>query len=94
MRRKIGQDYSVFVHFEGPSRFQADHAPVAGRLPTSQWIQGEILRDDFTATVPASAPPGTYTATVGLWDPIRHRHLRSGWFGAAGAPAFTIEVAP
>jgi hypothetical protein len=90
----IRQNYSVFVHFEGPSHFQADHAPLAGRLPTSQWIEGEILRDEFLAPVPASAPTGTYEVTVGLWDPIRHRHLRNGWFGAAGARAFTIQVAP
>jgi hypothetical protein len=92
--QRLGRNYSVFVHFTGPARFQADHAPAGGRLPTSQWIEGEILRDEFTATVPGNASAGTYTVTVGLWDPAHRRHLRNGWFGADAARAFTVRVVP
>jgi hypothetical protein len=87
------RNYSVFVHFTGPARFQADHAPAGGRLPTSQWIESEIVRDDFTATIPPNAPPGDYEVTVGLWDPAGRRHLRRGWFGADASRAFTVRVA-
>jgi len=89
---RMGRDYAVFVHVKGPAFFQADHSPVGGRLPTSQWIEDETIRDEFTVTVPRNAPPGTYTATVGLWDPIRGRRLRQGWFGASEARAFDVRV--
>jgi hypothetical protein len=87
------RDYSVFVHFDGPSRFQADHAPAGGRLPTSRWIETEIVRDEFTATIPAGAPAGSYDVTVGLWDPAGRRHLRRGWFGPDQARVFSVRVA-
>jgi hypothetical protein len=90
---RMRRNYSVFVHFSGPARFQADHAPAGGRLPTSQWIESEIVRDEFTATIPASAPPGNYDVTIGLWDPASRRHLRRGWFGPDEARAFTVRVA-
>ncbi len=90
---RVGRDYAVFVHFTGPSHFQADHSPARGRLPTSQWVKGEIVRDEFTATVPGNVPAGEYTATVGLWDPAHRRHLRRGWFGPDEVRAFTVRVA-
>jgi hypothetical protein len=91
---RMRRQYAVFVHFTGPGRFQADHAPARGRLSTSQWVEGEIVRDEFTATVPDDAPAGAYTATVGLWDPTQRSHLRRGWFGADEVAAFTVRVAP
>jgi hypothetical protein len=90
--RRVARDYAVFVQFTGPARFQADHAPAKGRLPTSQWLRGETIRDTFAVTVPRDVPPGLYTARVGLWDPARHARLRRGWFGAAEATAFTLRV--
>ena len=90
--RRIGRSYAVFVHLEGPGRFQFDHFPAQGTLLTTSWIPGETIRDGFSVTLPATAPPGLYTAAVGLWDPVRHVRLKSGWFGASAPEAFTIRV--
>ena len=35
-----------------------DHQPYDGLYPTSVWGAGEMVRDTFTLTVPAGAPPG------------------------------------
>lgn len=92
--RTPGGDYGAFVHIDGPGHFRADHAIAGGTPATSDWIPGETIRDRFTVEVPKDAPPGDYVATVGVWDPHRHRRMRSGWFGASETPAFTLRVAP
>ena len=51
-----------------------------------------LLRDSFAVTIPAEAPPGLYTAEVGLWDPSRRVRLRRGWFGKSAVDAFQIRV--
>jgi F5/8 type C domain/Dolichyl-phosphate-mannose-protein mannosyltransferase len=91
-RRPLDREYTVFVHFTGPGRFQSDHPPAAGRLPTPRWVPGETIRDDFVVTIPTDAPPGIYTAHVGLWDPTRRSRLRSGWFGDSEVSAFPLRV--
>ena len=63
-------DYEIFTHVEattGSSRFVNDHHPVRSRLPTSQWRQGDLVRDVFTVTVPTGATPGTYRVMMGLF---------------------------
>jgi len=90
--RPVDRDHSVFVHLTGPGRFQSDHSPAGGQLPTSRWVPGETIRDEFVVTIPKDAPPGFYTARVGLWDPIRHSRLRSGWLGTSEVEAFSLQV--
>jgi hypothetical protein len=90
--RSVPRRYAVFVHFRGPGRFQSDHEPAGGEIPTPSWVPGETIRDSFTVTIPGEAPPGLYTAEVGLWDPSRRRRLRDGWFGSAEAHPFTVQV--
>jgi hypothetical protein len=91
-RRPVGRDYWVFVHFTGPGRFQFDHPPAAGQVPTSRWIRGETIRDEFAVTIPKDVPPGLYQARVGLWDPLRHSRLRSHWLRASEVTAFSLRV--
>jgi hypothetical protein len=90
--RPVARLYAVFVHFHGPRGFQSDHTPAGGLIPTTTWIAGETIRDSFTVAVPSDAPPGLYTAEVGLWDPSQRRRLRGGWFGKSSVDAFQIRV--
>jgi hypothetical protein len=62
-------DWRLFVHVEGPTRFQDDHVPVDGALPFSRWHAGQFVVDARHVTVPANAAPGEYTIYVGLWQP-------------------------
>ncbi len=54
----VGSDLQVFVHLvdsAGIPHFQADGPPVAGRLPTSVWLPGELVLDRrVIETAPAS----------------------------------------
>lgn len=68
-RGRVDGDWRVFVHFEGPGRFQGDHVPVEGVLPFSRWQKGQLIADRQTVTVPPGARPGEYTVWAGLWKP-------------------------
>jgi hypothetical protein len=50
-------DYKVFVHIDDRSgraeRINADHWPARGKYPTSAWRRGEVVRDEWTFTVPS-----------------------------------------
>lgn len=64
----LAEDYQVFVHLvnaDGDIIVQRDTAPVDGRYPTSQWRTGVTIADTHTLTF--DAPPGDYTARVGLY---------------------------
>ncbi|HWQ13129.1 MAG TPA: phospholipid carrier-dependent glycosyltransferase, partial [Roseiflexaceae bacterium] len=70
--RPLPQDYTVFVHLvdaQGAKVAQRDVPPLEGRLPTSRWTPGALIRDDQDLPVPAEVPPGRYRLLVGMYDP-------------------------
>lgn len=61
--------WKLFVHLIGPGAFvNADHKPVHGLYPVSQWKAGQIIRDEHITTVPADYKGDTITVRVGLWQ--------------------------
>jgi hypothetical protein len=71
-------DYVAFAHLvDGEGRGWAgdDHQPHGGLYPTSAWAAEEMVRDAFTLTVPADAPPGLYDVQVGWYDPATQERL-------------------
>jgi hypothetical protein len=95
---------TVFVHLTGPSRSngnslwaQQDHPPQEGRVNTTAWPLGTYLRDVFTLTIPADAPPDKYSIEVGLYDPTTGQRLQA--YDKTGQPLgdsihlITLEVA-
>lgn len=81
---QITRPYTVFTHLFGPGGdliAQQDNMPLQGRAPTSCWIPGEIIADDYSLTIPPEAHSGTYTLMTGLyiWEtgvrlPVRSAH--------------------
>ena len=70
--RPVGQNYTTFLHLlneSGQTVAQLDLPPFAGTRPTSTWLPGQTLRDDYPLGLPASLPPGSYRLTVGLYQP-------------------------
>jgi len=65
----LAGDWRLFVHLEGPTRFQDDHYPVDGALPFSRWRRGQFIADARHVSVPPGTRPGDYTIFVGLWQP-------------------------
>ncbi|HLY67795.1 MAG TPA: hypothetical protein VKU60_19810, partial [Chloroflexota bacterium] len=65
-------DYSAFVRLDdrnGLLVHDADHGPGASiQLLSHLWQPGEVIPDDWTINLPASAHPGQYQVEVGLYD--------------------------
>lgn len=69
---EIDQDYTVFVHLldqTGRLRGQQDNPPRGGTFPTSAWLPGEWVVDEYRVPLAPDAPPGAYTFEVGLYRP-------------------------
>jgi hypothetical protein len=65
-------DYTVFTHLldaGGQVRGQQDNPPVRGTYPTTLWVPGEIVVDEYEIPVDAGAAPGSYVIEVGMYDP-------------------------
>jgi hypothetical protein len=72
VNRELPLDYTVFVHMldaEGNKVAQRDTPPLDGTRPTSDWLPGELLRDDQDLFIPEGVPDGTYRLVVGMYDP-------------------------
>lgn len=63
--------YTVFTHLLDTVEHiwgQRDSLPGAGTLPTTSWVQGEILTDEYEIVVDEQAPPGEYVIEIGMYD--------------------------
>ena len=91
-QQALETDYTAFAHLvdEGGQGWAGDdHQPHDGLYPTSDWEAGEMVRDTFTLTVPADAPPGLYAVQVGWYDPATDERLPVG-----EGTAFRVAVLP
>jgi 4-amino-4-deoxy-L-arabinose transferase-like glycosyltransferase len=64
------EDYTVFTHLidgEGNIWGQKDSPPAGGLYPTSQWEEGEIVRDQYAIAISPEALPGAYQLEVGMY---------------------------
>jgi uncharacterized membrane protein len=64
---------------------QQDHPPAGPGNPTSGWIAGEYVVDDYDLAIKPDAPPGSYVVEIGLYDPQNGARLPV--VDANGAPA-------
>jgi hypothetical protein len=70
--------YRVFTHvIDADNRIygQHDKTPLDGARPTTSWIEGEVLVDEYTIQLKPETPPGTYRLEVGLYDPATFARL-------------------
>ncbi len=74
---EIDTSYTVFVHALGPDGdivAQIDRMPIDGRAPTTSWLPGEVITDEYTIVAPASSDP-VHMLAVGLYEPRTGRRL-------------------
>ncbi len=67
----IDMDYTVFTHMiDGEENILAQHdsQPEDGNYPTSQWLEGEIVRDEHALQAGTGLRPRDYTLVVGMYD--------------------------
>jgi hypothetical protein len=63
--------YTVFVHLldeDGRVQGQEDRLPAHGRAPTSGWVKGQIVVDEYEVSLAEDAPPGAYHIELGMYN--------------------------
>jgi len=68
---RMEESYTVFVHLlnkDGMMGGQWDSVPGKGLLPTSSWLVGEVVTDEYDVPIKVGAPPGEYVIEVGMYN--------------------------
>ncbi|MBM4466004.1 MAG: hypothetical protein FJ014_10715 [Chloroflexi bacterium] len=68
---RMETSYTVFTHLlDAQSRIwgQQDNVPMKGARPTTSWLPGEVVIDEYQIVVDAAAPAGEYQIEVGMYD--------------------------
>ncbi len=69
--RLMDTSYTVFVHLldgEGSIQGQRDSVPGDGALPTTSWVEGEIIADGYEIPIATDASSGLYSIALGMYD--------------------------
>ncbi len=64
-------DFTTFAHLVAPDGAlmgQNDHWPRNWTYPTSFWVTGEVVADEYVVPIDAKAAPGKYGLLVGWYD--------------------------
>jgi hypothetical protein len=70
--------YTVFTHLlDGGEqiRGQQDNPPMGGSYPTTLWVSGEIVVDEYAIEIQGDAQPGVHAIEVGMYDPSNVQRL-------------------
>lgn len=70
-QREMKTSYKVFTHLlDAQNRIwgQNDSIPVGGTYPTTAWLPGEVIVDEYEISVKSDAPVGEYRIEVGMYD--------------------------
>lgn len=68
---EMSTSYTVFTHLmDEDSRIwgQKDSLPGEGTLPTTGWIEGEVIVDEYDIVVDPEAPTGEYVLEIGMYE--------------------------
>jgi 4-amino-4-deoxy-L-arabinose transferase-like glycosyltransferase len=67
---EMDTSYTVFTHLlDSDSRIwgQKDSVPGDGTLPTTSWLIGEVITDQYKIVAQPDAPPGQYVLEIGMY---------------------------
>jgi hypothetical protein len=70
--------YAVFTHLldtENRVVAQKDSAPQNGAAPTTSWLPGEVITDEYWIPVPSDLSPVPLQVEVGMYDPATGQRL-------------------
>ena len=69
--RSMDTSYTVFTHLLDPEQQiwgQKDSIPINGTHPTTGWLPGEVIVDEYDIPLEAEAPLGEYFIEIGMYD--------------------------
>lgn len=75
---ELAENYTAFVHLIGPDGLlygQVDQTPGGGAYPTTGWLKGEYITDEYTIPLAPNAPPGAYQIEIGMYNPQTGQRL-------------------
>lgn len=75
---EIQDSYVVFAHLQGEdSRLwaQRDGLPQGGALPTTIWVPGQVVVDEYEILIGTGTPPDDYFVAVGMYRPDTGQRL-------------------
>lgn len=64
---ETNQRWGIFVHLDAATRQNIDHEAIGGIYPTPYWERGQIIRDEFTATLSTGMGDGDVAVLTGFW---------------------------
>ena len=67
----LPRPYTIFVHgLDGQGRlvFQKDEQPDGGRLPTTDWVVGQVVTIVLRVAIPPHLVAGKYALTTGWYE--------------------------
>jgi len=67
---EMDTSYTVFTHLlDGEGRIwgQKDGVPGGGQLPTTSWVEGEIIEDEYKIEASHDTPAGEYVLEIGMY---------------------------
>ncbi|MCO4764076.1 MAG: sulfatase-like hydrolase/transferase [Myxococcales bacterium] len=95
---KAPKNSSLWMHAAGPKirgkskRVVADHVPVAGSYPISEWQKGDFIVDKHWLRMKPGHPSGKYEITFGIWDSKRKRRAVPKGTGAELTPTRGVFI--
>jgi len=75
---EMDESYTVFTHLlDAGERVwgQTDSVPGKGEAPTTSWIEGEIITDEYEILVRPEVPAGEYLIEIGMYDATTGQRL-------------------
>jgi hypothetical protein len=81
------ESYKVFTHMvdsSGRIWTQHDSVPADGLMPTSAWVQDEVITDEHSLEIPQDTPAGEYSLIIGMYEPTTE--VRLPVFDENGSP--------
>ena len=70
-QQKMATSYTVFTHLlDSENRIwgQKDNVPIRGTYPTTGWLPGEVIVDEYEIPIKPDAPLGEYVLEIGMYD--------------------------
>lgn len=87
-------NYQVFNHlYDGKMWGQQDGTPACAFRPTTLWEPGQVIRDEYTIIIDASAPTGEIPLLIGMYNLVTKERLPvRGPDGQLIGDSITLEI--